>query len=291
MNPELKAYGPVEGRTIVVTGGTNGIGQEAVRALSAAGAKLVIVSRSAERTKAAAELISVLTGVPVEIAVADFADLGQVRAVAAELLGRFDHIDVLANNAGAIYPSRQVTVDGFEMTWQVDYLAPFLLTNLLKPALVAAAPSRVISVSSDAHRGAWRGLNFDDLNGERSWSSFGAYAAAKLGNIMFASELARRWAPLDVMSNSMHPGIVRSGFGRSGDWNERGLWSLTNMWALTPEQGADTLVYLASSPEVDGVSGQYFYKRAPKQPTRPARDVAAQERLWRETAELLGLDL
>ncbi len=290
MKSELKAYGPVEGRTIVVTGGTNGIGHEAVRALSAAGATVVIVSRSAERTRAAAELVTVLTGVRVETAVADFADLAQVRAVATELLERFGRIDVLANNAGAIYPSRQVTVDGYEMTWQVDYLAPFLLTNLLKPALVAAAPSRVISVSSDAHQGAWRGLNFDDLNGENSWSSFSAYSKAKLANIMFAAELARRWAPLGVMSNSMHPGIVRTGFGRSGDWNERGLWSLTNLWALTPEQGADTLVYLASSPEVEGVTGQYFYKCSPKQPSRPARDVATQERLWRVTAELLGLD-
>jgi NAD(P)-dependent dehydrogenase (short-subunit alcohol dehydrogenase family) len=106
---------------------------------------------------------------------------------------------------------------------------------------------------------------------------------------MFAAELARRWAPLGITSNSMHPGIVRTGFGRSGDWNEHGLWSLTNLWAITAEQGADTLVYLASSPEAEGVTGEYFYKRAPKQPTGPARDVEAQKRLWRETAELLGV--
>jgi NAD(P)-dependent dehydrogenase (short-subunit alcohol dehydrogenase family) len=289
MTFELKAYGPMEGRTVVVTGGTNGIGYEAARALSAAGANVVIVARSAERTKAAADLIGVLTGNAVQTAVADFSDLAQVRAVAAELLSRFPRIDVLANNAGGIFPARQVTVDGFEMTRQVDYLAPFLLTNLLKPALAAAAPSRVIAVSSNAHQGAWRGLNFDDPDGEKSWSSFGSYAAAKLADIMFASELARRWEPLRVTSNSMHPGIVRTGFGRSGDWGEHGLWSLTNLWAITPEQGADTLVYLASSPEVDGVTGEYFFKRAPKRPTDPARDVEAQGRLWRETAQLLGV--
>jgi NAD(P)-dependent dehydrogenase (short-subunit alcohol dehydrogenase family) len=290
MTFELKAYGPMEGRTVVVTGGTNGIGHEAARALSAAGANVVIVGRSVERTNAAAELLSVLTGNRVQAAVADFSDLAQVRALAADLLSRFPRIDVLANNAGGIFPARQVTVDGFEMTWQVDYLAPFLLTNLLKPALTAAAPSRVISVSSNAHQGAWRGLKFDDLNGERSWRSFGSYAAAKLADIMFAAELARRWAPLGVTANSMHPGVVRTGFGRSGDWSEHGLWSLTNLWALTPEQGADTLVYLASSPDVAKVSGEYFYKRAIKRPTGPARDVEAQERLWRETAETLGLD-
>ena len=183
-----------------------------------------------------------------------------------------------------------MTGDGFEMTWQVDYLAPFLLTNLLAPALQGGAPARVITVSSDAHLAAWRGLNFDDLNGEHSWSSFGAYSAAKLANIMFAAELSRRWGELGVTSNAMHPGVVRTGFGRAGDFNERGLWSLTNLWSLTPEQGADTMVYLASSPEVEGVTGQYFYKRSPKQPSKPARDVSAQERLWRETAETLGLD-
>jgi NAD(P)-dependent dehydrogenase (short-subunit alcohol dehydrogenase family) len=287
---ELKAYGPMESRTVVVTGGTNGIGYEAARALSAGGASVVIVGRSVERTQAAAELIGVLTGNPVQTAVADFSDLSQVRALGADLLERFDRIDVLANNAGGIFPARQVTVDGFEMSWQVDYLAPFLLTWLLKPALAAAAPSRVIALSSGAHQGAWRGLKFDDLNGEKSWSSFGSYAAAKLADILFAAELARRWKPLGVTSNSMHPGIVRTGFGRSGDWSEHGLWSVTNLWALTPEQGADTLVYLASSPEVEGVTGEYFYKRRPKRPSEPARDVEAQERLWRETVQTLGLD-
>jgi NAD(P)-dependent dehydrogenase (short-subunit alcohol dehydrogenase family) len=290
MTFELKSYGPMDGRTVVVTGGTNGIGHEAARVLSASGANVVIVSRNAERTEAAADLIGTLTGVPVQTAVADFSDLAQVRAVAANLLERFEHIDVLINNAGAIYPARQVTTDGFEMTWQVDHLSPFLFTNLLAPALQGAAPTRVITLSSDAHLAAWRGLNFDDLNGEHSWSSFGAYAAAKLANIMFAAELSRRWGKLGVTSNAMHPGVVHTGFGRSGDWNERGLWSLTNLWSLTPEQGADTIVYLASSPEVEGVTGQYFYKRSPKQPSKWARDVSAQERLWRVTAETLGLD-
>jgi NAD(P)-dependent dehydrogenase (short-subunit alcohol dehydrogenase family) len=287
---ELKAYGAMVGRTVVITGGTNGIGYEAARALSAAGANVVLVSRNAEKTAAAADLLGVLTGVPAHAAVADFSDLGQVREVAADLLSRFGHIDVLMNNAGAIYPAKQLTQDGFEMTWQVNYLAPFLLTNLLKPALIGAPHPRVICVSSDAHQAAWRGLRFDDLNGERSWSSFGAYAAAKLADIMFAAELARRWAPLGITSNSVHPGIVRTGFGRSGDWNERGLWTLTNRWALTPEEGADTLVYLASSPEVEGISGEYFYRRAPKRPNGPARDVEAQQRLWRETALTLGME-
>jgi NAD(P)-dependent dehydrogenase (short-subunit alcohol dehydrogenase family) len=287
---ELAAYGPMDGRTVVVTGGTSGIGYETARALSAAGAQVVIVSRNRQRTLAAAERIASLTGRVVQVAFADFSELGQVRGVAAELLDRFGRIDVLVNNAGAIYPAHQSTVDGFELTWQVDYLAPFLLTNLLAPALAAGAPSRVITVSSDAHLAMWRGLDVADPNRERTWSSFGAYSAAKLANIMFAAELARRWAPLGITSNAVHPGIVRTGFGRGGDLNERGLWTVTSLWSLSPQQGADTLTYLASSPQVEGTTGQYFYKRAAKRPSRVARDVAAQGRLWDKTAEALGLD-
>jgi retinol dehydrogenase 14 len=274
---------------VVITGGTRGIGLEAARALSTAGAELVIVSRDPKRTAETAKTISAETGNPVHAVIADFAELAQVRRAAEEILSAYGSIDVLVNNAGAIYPARQTTVDGFEMTWQVDYLGPFLFTWLLKPALLGGDRPRVISVSSDAHQGAWRGLNFEDLNGARSWSSFGAYSAAKLANIMFSAELARRWGP-GITSNAMHPGRVQTGFGRSDDWHKRRNWSFTSRWSLTPAEGADTLVYLASSPEAEGVTGKYFYKRAPKKPSRPARDERSQLRLWLETIDLLGLE-
>ena len=287
---ELAAYGPMDGRVVVVTGATSGIGYQTARALSAAGAEVVIVSRNKERTIVAAETITSLTGRATQVAFADFGELGQVREVAAELLDRFPRIDVLVNNAGAIFPARQVTADGFELTWQVDYLAPFLLTNLLAPALAAGARSRVVTVSSDAHLARWRGLDFADLNHERAWSSFGAYSASKLANVMFAAELARRWDGLGVTSNAAHPGLVRTGFGRSGDPNERRLWTITSLWSLSPEQGADTVTYLASAPQVEGVTGRYFYKRKPKRPSRAARDAASQRQLWEVTTEALGLE-
>jgi NAD(P)-dependent dehydrogenase (short-subunit alcohol dehydrogenase family) len=193
------------------------------------------------------------------------------------------------NNAGAIYPDRRTTVDGFEMTWQVDHLAPFLLTNLLRPALDASGHSQVITISSDAHLAAWRGLRFDDLNGERSWSPFGAYAAAKLANIMFSAELARRWRP-SIRSNAVHPGVVRTGFGRGAEWPARRRWAVTDLWALSAAQGADTLVYLASSPDAADANGAYFYKRRPKRPSRAARHVSSQQRLWEASATALGMD-
>ncbi len=285
---ELKASGSVNGQRIVITGGTSGIGYEAARALSVAGAEVVLVSRSASRTAAAAETISAASGHAVETCVADFASLDHVRAAGQELRERFSRIDVLVNNAGAIYPDRRTTADGFEMTWQVDHLAPFLLTNLLRPALEASGHSQVITVSSDAHLAAWRGLRFDDLNGERSWSPFGAYAAAKLANIMFSAELARRWRP-SIRSNALHPGVVQTSFGRGAEWHANRRWAVTDLWALSAAQGADTLVYLASSPDVADMSGAYLYKRRPKKPSRVARDVSSQERLWEISAAALGM--
>lgn len=286
---ELKAYGPMSGQRVVITGSTSGIGYEAARSLSAAGADVVLVSRTSSRTMTAAETISAESGHAVETCIADFSSLDQVRAAGHDLCNRFSRIDVFVNNAGAIYPDRQTTVDGFEMTWQVDHLAPFLLTNLLRPSLDAGRNPQVITISSDAHLAAWRGLRFADLNGERSWSPFGAYAAAKLANIMFSAELARRWGP-SIRSNAVHPGLVQTGFGRSDDWHTRYNWSFTDVWSLSAAQGADTLVYLASSPDAAEASGAYFYKRRPKRPSRAARDVGAQQRLWEVSADALGME-
>lgn len=278
----------MSGRTVLVTGASGGIGYAGALGLAAQGAEIIAVSRDAERTVSAARRISEETGAPVHPVVADFADLSQVRAACADIAERWPRIDVLVNNAGAIYPKRVATVDGHELTWQVDYLAGFLLTAMLAGPLVAAAPSRVVTVSSDAHLAAWNGLDFRDLDCDRGWGSFRAYAASKLANIMFSAELARRWASRGVTSNAMHPGVVRTGFGRS-DWDRTSFWSVLNRFYLSPEEGADTLVYLCSSPEVEGASGLYYYKRSPKRPSSAARDRDTQRRLWEYSVDTLGL--
>lgn len=279
----------MNGRSVLVTGATNGIGYEAARALSAAGAEVIALSRNPGRTHAAAHRIAEETGRTVHPIVADFSDFEQVRGAARELLGRFDRIDVLVNNAGGIYPERELTTDGHEMTWQVDYLSHYLLTRMLEPALTAAESARVITVSSNAHLAAWRGLDFEDLDHEHSWSSFGAYAEAKLADIMFAFELARRWRARGVASNAVHPGLVRTGFGRTGDWGERGIWRLLGRLSLSAQEGADTLVYLASSPEAGDITGEYFRKRKPRRASPRARNTETQRRLWLRTAEEFGM--
>ncbi|MBI5231408.1 MAG: SDR family NAD(P)-dependent oxidoreductase [Coriobacteriales bacterium] len=276
------------GRVVLVTGASRGIGFAAAKKLAQAGAEVIVLSRDPARTHAACEAITSATGAEVHGLVADFSQVDQVRAAAAEALRRWPRIDVLVNNAGAIYPKRIITADGFELTMQVNFIAAFLLTMLLSPALVDAAPSRVIAVSSDAHRTAWRGIDLDDPTFQHGWGSYRAYAASKLADIMFASELARRWAARGVTSTSMTPGIVRSGFGRT-DWDRPWPYITLDRFFRTPEDGADTIVYLASSPEVEGASGLYFKARVPRSPAAAARDRAAQRRLWEWTADVLDL--
>lgn len=287
---ELTAAGPMLDRVVVVTGASRGIGYSAARALARAGARVVALSRDAERTKAAADRIERATGSQVDVVVADFSEFEQVRRAAADILSRYERIDVLVNNAGAIYERRTLTVDGFETTLQVDHMAPFLLTRLLQPGLAVGAPSRVVTVSSDAHLFAYRGFDFDDPGLENGWGPLRAYAQAKLANIMFATELARRWAPLSVTSNSVHPGTVRTGFAET-DWSHTPAWrrlALVGM-ALSADEGADTVVYLASSPDVEGATGLYYHKRRPKLPSHWARDAETQRRLWDWTSEAVGL--
>lgn len=270
------------GRIVLITGASSGIGLVAAKDLSAAGAHVVMMVRSQERGEAAQEAIAIENKTAsTELLLADLSDLASVRSAARDFLGKHDRLDVLIANAGAIYPERSLTVDGNEATLQVNHLAHFLLCQTLEPALAAASPARVVTVSSDAHHAAWRGLRFEDLTAERGWSSFGAYAHSKLANIMFCYEHARRLAGSGISSNVMHPGLVRTGFGSQGYGLFGGLIGrLSPAIAGTAEDGADTLVWLASADDVRDATGVYYHRRHPHRSSRVSLDVEAQKRLW-----------
>src|SRR5579875_3271625 len=256
---------PMAGRTCVVTGASSGIGRAACLALARLGASVVLVCRDRSRGDAA---------------------LAQVRDLAARLAG-LPRIDVLVNNAGLVLGTRQVTADGLEHTFALNHLAPFLLTSLLRPRLVASAPARVVTVASTAHRGAR--LDLADLQLERRYLPMLAYANSKLANILFTRELARRLAGTGVTANCLHPGTVRTNFGRTGSPALRLGLAIAGPFLRSAESGARTLVYLASSTEVAGRSGGYYVSCRPRTPSRAARDDDLARRLWRLSAELTGL--
>jgi NAD(P)-dependent dehydrogenase (short-subunit alcohol dehydrogenase family) len=285
----------MHGTTVVITGGNSGIGKEAAVALAGMGAHVAITARNPQKGEAARAEIVERAGAPgagVEVVPLDLASLDSVRRCADDLLARHERIDVLVNNAGGTLSNRRVTEDGFEMTFGVNHLGHFLLTNLLLDRMKASAPARVVTVASGAHHGARRGLDFDDLQCERArYRGFQVYCRSKLANVMFAAELARRLEGTHVTSNSMHPGYVHTNFAREGDTGAMGWLShwLGRPFSINATKGADTIVYLASSPEVEGVTGQYFYKRALARTSVHAGDVDAQRRLWEVSERLVGL--
>jgi len=271
--------GALQRRVCLVTGATSGIGQATARGLAALGATVLVVGRSEAKTRATVDQIKQVTGNPcVEGLLADLSSQQQVRALASTVLERAPQLHVLVNNAGAIYTKRSLSVDGIEMTFAVDHLAYFLLTSLLVERLRASAPARIINVASDAH--AHARIDFDDLQGERGYRAFRAYGRAKLANILFTVELARRLEGSGVTANCFHPGFVASGFNKNnGRFMAFGM-TLARPFARSPEKGADTLVWLADSPEVSSQTGGYFADRKRKQPSEAARDTAAARRLW-----------
>jgi len=279
----------MDGRVCVITGATSGIGRAAAEQLAALGARLVIVARDPARGAAARDEIVAATGNrEVALEIADLASQRQVRELAARLLAAEPEIHVLVNNAGLALGVRRLTEDGLEETFAVNHLAPFLLTNLLLDRLRGSSPARVVTVASAAHRGA--AIPFDDLNGERGFSGWLAYGWTKLANILFTAELARRLEGSAVTATCLHPGVVATGFGREGPLLVREFQRLLGrVFLLDPTQGADTLVWLASSPEVVGASGGYYAKRRLVTPSRAARDEAAACRLWQESERLTGL--
>lgn len=283
-----EALGSMEGRVCVITGATSGIGRSAARDLAALGARVVIVGRSEERAEAARREIEQATGGrKVEVEIADLASQAQVRALAARLLSACPEIHVLVNNAGLTLSERHLTEDGIEETFAVNHLAPFLLTTLLLDRLGASAPARVVTVASDAHRGAR--IPFDDLNADSGFSGWAAYSWTKLANILFTTELARRIEGTGVTATCLHPGVVATRFGNEGPWFIRLFQRLARPFLIDADRGADTLVWLAASPEVAGASGGYYVRRKLEEPSRAARDAAAARRLWDISERLTAL--
>ena len=268
----------MQDKVCVVTGASSGIGRVAALRLAERGATVVLICRNEERGAPVLEEIERSGwGGSATLLTADLSSQRQVREAAATFLERFDRLDVLINNAGvAGWGTRLVTEDGLEATFAINHLAPFLLTDLLLDTLKASAPARVITVSSAAHRNS--PLDFDDLQGERRYSGFGAYSRSKLANVLFTQELSRRLEGTGVTANCLHPGVVATGIFRNiPRWMR---FILTSPLVLTPERGADTMIYLATAPEVAEVSGQYFVKRKPVRSSRASRDTETARRLW-----------
>lgn len=279
----------MRGRVCLVTGATSGIGLVTARALAAQGATVVMTARDATRGEETVQRFRQETGNPrVNFLLADLSSQQQVRRLAELFQASYPALHVLVNNAGGIFMRRMRTVDGFEMTFGLNHLAPFLLTNLLLEQLKASAPARVITVSSMAHQGAR--IHFDDLMYSHTpYRAMGAYGQSKLANAMFAYELARRLAGTGVTSNSLHPGLVATGFAKNNGPLYRYGMLLVRPFSIGPEQGARTSIYLAASPEAEGATGEYFVKRKPAKSSKESYDEQAQRRLWEVSETLTGL--
>ena len=273
----------------LITGANAGIGRETALALARQGATVVMVARNRERGEAALSGVRAESGnADVHLLLADLSSQRQVRALAEAFKARFDRLDALINNAGVVIGRRTLTEDGVEMTFAVNHLAPFLLTHLLLDTLKASAPARVVTVASEAHRRAGR-LDFANLQGERRYNDWGAYSASKLANILFTYELARRLEGTGVTANCLHPGLVRTDLAYFGSAIVRLVWRVITPMMISPRKAAETPVYLASSPEVEGVSGQYFSDKRPRRSSDASYDEAAQRELWRVSERLTGL--
>jgi retinol dehydrogenase-14 len=279
----------MHGKTILITGATNGIGLEAAVELARRGGRIVTVGRDPGRTEAAVAGVIARSGSrEVSHLLCDFSSQAAIRALAAEILAKLDRLDVLVNNAGGVNKTRRLTVDGIEATFAVNHLGYFLLTNLLRDLLVRSAPARVVTVASVGHR---RGtLDFDDLGYERGYSIMRAYMRSKLANVLFAAELARRLAGTGVTSNSLHPGSVATNI-----WSGAPLWAkpliqiLFRPFFISAAEGAATIVQLAADPALEGVTGKYFEKGVAVAPAPLAQDEALARRLWEVSAGMVGL--
>ena len=285
----MDAATPMTGKTVLITGGTGGIGKAAAVRLAALGARVGITGRDRARAEVAAAAIAGASGNPrIDIFVADMSSQAEVRRLAAEVLAAYPRLDVLLNNVGGFWAHRHVTADGLERTFALNHLAPFLLTNLLLDRLIASAPARVVTVSSGAQ--SMGKIDFDDLMAERTYSGQGAYNDSKLANVMFTYELARRLEGTGVTASALHPGMTSTAFGTEDTARGWGpLIAAMRPFMQRPERGADTPVYLASSPDVEGVSGRYYAKRKPKRSHESSYDAATTARLWQVSADLVGL--
>jgi retinol dehydrogenase 14 len=282
--------GGMEGKVVLITGGTSGIGRAAATALAAMGAEVAVTGRSRQRGEAAVEEIRDTSGNErVSLMLADLAVQTEVRGLAEEFRERYDRLDVLVNNAGIIQSKRTETPDGLELTLAVNHLAPFLLTNLLLDLLKESAPSRIITVSSEARRGAQ--IDFEDLQSERRYRAFKVYGMTKLANILFTYELAERLEGTGVVANCLHPGGVNTNFGANNRSVGTLLFRAFKPFMRTPEQGADTIVYLAISPEAGKMTGRYLTDRKVVSSFNEPHDEATQKRLWEVSEKLTNLEV
>ena len=277
------------GKIVLITGGTGGIGKATAIGLARLGARVGITGRDVARTgQVAADIRAASGNTAVDAFAADMSSQAEVRRLAVAVLETYPRLDVLINNVGGFWAHRHPTADGLERTFAINHLAPFLLTNLLLDRLKASAPARVVTVSSGA-QSAGR-IDFDDLQSARNYSGQRAYSQSKLANVMFTNELARRLEGTGVTANSLHPGVVRTNFGAE---DQAGFFAVmggvVRPFLKTPAQGAETSIYLASSPDVEGVTGQFFANRKPKTANKAAYDTDMAARLWQVSADLVGV--
>jgi NAD(P)-dependent dehydrogenase (short-subunit alcohol dehydrogenase family) len=279
------------GKTVLITGATGGIGRAAAVALSSMGARVGITGRDRARAEYAAATIARRSGnSAVDVFVADMSSQAEVRRLADEVLAAYPRLDVLLNNVGGFWAHRHATADGLEHTFALNHLAPFLLTSLLLERLKTSAPARVVTVSSGAQ--SMGSIDFDDLMGERKYSGQRAYNQSKLANVMFTYELAKRLEGTGVTATVLHPGITSTDFGREDQARGWGpLIAVMRRFMKSPDQGAETSVYLASSLGAEGLTGTYFANRTPKKTHRASYDAAITARLWQVSAELVGLPI
>jgi NAD(P)-dependent dehydrogenase (short-subunit alcohol dehydrogenase family) len=277
----------MHGKTVIITGANQGIGKASAEALGKMGASLVLVCRNAEKARAAITDIERAGAKNVELVAGDMGSQADVRRVASEIKAKHPRIDVLLNNAGLLSTTRRETADGIEETLAINHLGYFLFTNLLLDVLKKTPGARIVSVSSEAHRGAV--MNWDDLQFKNGWSALKVYSHSKLCNILFTRELARRLEGTGVTANCLHPGVIASGFGHTYGGGFSFLLKLAKPFLITPEKGARTQVYLASSPEVESVSGKYFDKCKEKTPNKAALEEGAPARLWALSEKLTGM--
>jgi retinol dehydrogenase 12 len=278
----------MRGKTVVITGGTSGIGEVAAEILAKKGARIVLVARDKTRGDLTlARLRNSARGLAHSAYFADLTRLAEMKRVAAQIADQEQRIDVLINNAGALFAQRRLTQDGLEFTFALNHMAYFVLAEGLRERLLASRPARIINTASAAHQDAT--LDFDDLQSAKNYRALKAYSRSKLCNILFTRELARQLHGTGVTANCLHPGFVATRFGdQSGGPIASLLW-LAKFFAISPAEGAETIVYLASSPNVATTTGQYFYKCLPTTPSRSARDDRSALLLWQRSAVLAGL--
>jgi len=274
-------------KVCAVTGANSGIGKATARGLAEMSANVIMICRSRERgQKARAEIIDKTGNRNIDLLIADLSSQRAIRHLAEEFKRNYARLDVLVNNAGGIFSPRRESVDGIEYTFALNHLAYFLLTNLLMGVLKASGHSRVVNVSSDAHSAGH--INFEDLEGRKRYFAQRAYSQSKLANVLFTYELARRIRGDNVAVNAVHPGVVRTRFGSTASAPFRVVVTIARPFMRSPEKGAETVVYLASSSEVEGVTGKYFYDKKEMRSTKESYDLNVAKRLWEISEEMTG---